>query len=282
LTLCSAAAAGRPPKVSVVVPAFNETPEVVRASLESLRAQTFADFECIVVDESTLPDRAEACRRACEEDPRFVYVHPAQRLGLPRSLNLGLERARGELIARFDSDDVCAPDRLARQVAFLDAHGDVGLVGGGLEIMDEDERTLAFRDYPLAHADIHRGMQTTTTVAHPTVMFRRALVARHGAYNPEFRYSEDLDLWLRWMNAGVVFANLAGVLVRYRQKNTRRSPQHWRYNLRARMRNFAADHLVRRMAGIGGIAVWIALPASVQEMVFRSLVLRRQPRQAQP
>jgi GT2 family glycosyltransferase len=268
--------------VSVVVPAFNETPDVVRASLESLRAQSFTDFECIVIDESTLAERARACREVCEEDPRFVYVHPAQRLGLSRSLNLGIERARGEFIARFDSDDVCVPDRLARQVAFLELHGHVGIVGGGLEIIDEEGRTLAFRDYPLPHAEIARGMHTTTAVAHPTVMFRHRLAALHGVYNPEFRYSEDLDLWLRWMNAGVVFANLPGVLVRYRQKHTRRSPQHWRYNLRARTRNFAAQHLLRRVLGIGGIAVWIALPSSVQETVFRSLVLRRQPGHTQP
>lgn len=280
--MCSTAAASRSPRVSVVVPAFNEAPDVVRASLGSLCRQTFPDFECIVVDESTDAGRAQACRRLCEEDARFVYVHPPQRVGLAGSLNLGIARARGEFVARFDSDDVCEPDRLQRQVSFLDAHPEAGIVGGGLEIMDEEGRTLAFRDYPLAHDDICRGMQMTTTLAHPTVMFRRALAVRHGAYDPGFRYSEDLDLWLRWMNAGVVFANLPGVLVRYRQKHTRRSPKHWRYNLKARMRNFAADHLLRRVAGIGGVAVWIALPAPVQELVFRMLLLRRPPRERHP
>jgi glycosyltransferase involved in cell wall biosynthesis len=264
-----------PPRVTLVVPSFNEDPDVVRASLDSVLAQTMADFECIVVDESTDPRLAEACRACCARDPRFVYIHPAERLGLARSLNLGLERARGALVARFDSDDLCAPDRLALQVAFLDAHPEVGVVGGGLEIMDEAGATLAFRRYPAAHRDIARGMQMTTTLAHPTVMFRRELAQRHGGYNPEFRFSEDLDLWLRWLNAGVVFANLQQVLVRYRQQQTRRHAKHWRYNLRARVRNFGAPYLVRRAAGICCIALWSVLPSPVQESVFRALILKR-------
>lgn len=264
-----------PPRVSLVVPCFNERPEIVQAALDSVHAQTLADFECIVVDESTDPVRAEACRRLCERDPRFVYVHPSERIGLARSLNLGIAQARGEFVARFDSDDICLPQRLADQVAYLQGWPQVGLVGGALEIMDEAGATLAYRHYPEDPAAIARGMQMTTTVAHPTVMFRRELTEQHGGYDPDFRFSEDLDLWLRWLNAGVVFGNLPQVLVRYRQQNTRRHPNHWRYNLRARTRNFASRHLLRRSIGICGIALWSALPASVQEGFFRSLLLKR-------
>lgn len=263
------------PRVSIVMPSFNEALEVVRASLDSVRAQTMGDFECIVVDESTEAHLAEACRGYCERDERFIYIHPSERLGLARSLNLGLSRARGELVARFDSDDLCAPDRLALQVAYLDAHREVCVVGGALEIMDEDRATLAHRQYPISHRDIARGMQMTTTVAHPTVMFRRTLVDLHGGYNPDFRFSEDLDLWLRWINADVVFANLPQTLVRYRQQNTHRNHHHWRYNLRARVRNFARPYLLRRAAGICCIALWSTLPAPLQERVFRALMLRR-------
>ena len=264
------------PRVSLIVPSFNEDPAVVRASLDSVRAQTMADFECIVIDESTDARLAEACRTCCERDARFIYVHPDERLGLSRSLNLGLARARGALVARFDSDDLCAPDRLALQVAFLDAYPEIGVVGGALEIMDESETTLDYRRYPGTHRDIARGMQMTTTLAHPTVMFRRSLFERYGGYNPEFRFSEDLDLWLRWLNAGVAFANLPQVLVRYRQQQTRRHPRHWRYNLRARLRNFGTPYLLRRAAGIFCIALWAALPSAVQESVFRALMLHRQ------
>lgn len=263
------------PLVTVVIPSFNEDPHIVRASLESISAQTFTDFECIVVDESTRTELAEACRVVCAEDPRFIYVHPAERLGLPKSLNLAISKARGQLIARFDSDDVCVPERLALQVAYLQAYPDISVVGGAMDIISGEGRFLAHRRYPQSSAAIAKGMQLTTTIAHPTVMYRKEAIERYGAYNPDFRFGEDLDLWLRWMNAGLRFANLPQVLVQYRQDNVRRDQRHWRFNLRARISNFSGQHLVRRVIGIACIATWIAMPKKAQEQIFKALILRR-------
>jgi glycosyltransferase involved in cell wall biosynthesis len=263
------------PRVSIVVPSFNESAPIVGASLASLRAQTLQDFECIVVDESTNPASAQACRDSCALDARFVYLHPAQRLGLAGSLNLGVERARAPLVARFDADDLCLPGRLAQQMSLLDAQPEIGVVGGALEVIDESEQHVGVRRYPQAHAQIARRMQLTNAVAHPTVMFRRAVFDAHGGYDRTFRYSEDLELWLRWLNAGVRFANLPDVLVRYRQQSTRRNTTHWRYNLRARLRHFTTPYLLPRIAGIGSVALWMAVPASLQESIFKRLMLRR-------
>ena len=263
------------PRVSVIVPAFNEPAHILRASFASLREQSLADFECLVVDESTDPERAGACEDCCTEDRRFTYIRPALRIGLPASLNLALRQAQGELIARFDSDDLCNPDRLRHQVAFLDANAGVSVLGGALEVIDEEGRTIAFRRYPLGHLAIAHGMQFTSTIAHPTVMFRRSAALSHGAYDASFRYSEDLDLWLRWLNAGLRFANLPDVLVRYRQKSVVRNRLHWRCNLRARVRNFAVHDPLRRAAGIVGIGAWMLVPSGLQEIAFRALLFRR-------
>jgi glycosyltransferase involved in cell wall biosynthesis len=263
------------PLVTVVLPSFNEDPQIVRASLESIRTQTFSDFECIVVDESTRPELAKACRLVCDEDPRFIYVHPTERLGLPKSLNLAIDQARGQLIARFDSDDVCVPERLALQVAFLQGNPKISVVGGALDIISSDGEFLSHRRYPLDSTAIAKGMNLTTTIAHPTVMYRKEAVEQHGGYNPDFCFAEDLDLWLRWLNKGLLFANLPQVLVQYRQDNTRRDPRHWRFNLRARTSNFSSRHPVRGAIGIACIAAWIALPQKVQEQIFKALILRR-------
>lgn len=260
--------------MTLVVPAFNEPADVLRQSLDSVATQTLANFECIVVDESTDSAAAAACRSLCERDARFRYVHPVERIGLAASLNLGISLARAPLIARFDSDDVCMPDRLARQVAHMEAHPEVGVLGGGLEIMDESCRTLAFRSYPPSHEVIERKLQTTTPIAHPTVMMRKALIELHGGYDPSFRFAEDLDLWLRLVNRGVRFANLSEVLVRYRQQHTSRNPNHWQFNLRARKRNFSMRHLPRRLVGLCIIAIWGKLPVGLQQRVFHGLLLR--------
>ena len=263
------------PLVSVVVPSFNEQPQVIRASLESIRNQTFRRFECIVVDESTNEELAAACQSICAEDPRFIYFHPTERLGLPGSLNLAISHARSSLIARFDSDDVCVPDRLALQVAFLTAHPEISLVGGAIIIINDKGNILAHRRYPENSAKIAQGMQLTTTIAHPTVMFRKEAIQKYGGYKPDFHFAEDLDLWLRWMNAGLHFANLPDILVHYRQVSMTRNQRHWRYNLRARISNLSFSYLILRIFGIACIATWVAIPKILQECIFKLLILRR-------
>lgn len=261
-------------KVSLVVPAFNETRDVLALSLGSIAAQSFSNFECLVIDESTDPESISACHDFCVQDKRFRYVHPEMRLGLAASLNLGISLAQGDLIARFDSDDVCMPSRLALQVAFMHTHPDVDVVGGGLEIISADGKTIAFRDFPLDHATIERRFQTMTPIAHPTVMVRKSVFLEHGGYDPTFLFAEDLELWLRLLNRGVRFANMKEVLVRYRQQNTCRNPIHWRYNLRARRRNFSIRQLPMRVLGICGMSVWGILPSGVQEHLYYSFLLR--------
>lgn len=262
------------PLVTVVVPSFNEDARIVRASLESIRAQTFRNFECIVIDESTRSELATACRLVCAEDSRFIYIHPTERIGLPKSLNLAISKARGQLIARFDSDDVCMPERLALQVSFLQAHPEISVVGGALEVVNNEGRLLAHRHYPEDSVTIAKGMHLTNTMAHPTVMYRKEAIERYGGYNPDFRFAEDLDLWLRWLNAGLSFANLPQVLVQYRQANTCRSRENWHFNLRARTINFSANHLFRRAFGIACITAWLVMPKKVQEMIFKVLLLQ--------
>ena len=263
------------PRVSFIVPSFNESHEVIRESLRSVAKQTFADFECIVVDESTDTARAQACESLCKRDSRFVYVKPKVRLGLAASLNLALGMARADWVARFDSDDVCLPERIAMQMDFLEKHPDVDVLGGGLEIMDEEGKSLAFRDYPCEHDVIARKFQFTTPLAHPTVIYRRLVVLEAGGYDPSFRFAEDLDLWLRLLNRKVRFANLPSTVVRYRQQHTRRQSLHWRFNLLARIKNFSTEMVVRRSIGIVVIGGWSLLPTVVQELVFKRLLLRR-------
>lgn len=263
------------PRVSIIVPSFNEPEDVLRESLDSIAAQTFGDFECLVIDESTQAEAAAYCRALCERDARFRYVHPEQRIGLAASLNLGIQMARAHLIARFDADDICLPYRLEKQLAFLDAHPEIGVLGAGLEIFTAERGTIAIRHYPADAARIERLFQCTTPIAHPTVMLRKSVLERFGAYDPRFRFAEDLDLWLRLLNHGVRFANLPEVLVRYRQQSTARNTQHWKFNIQARVRNFSRRHCFLRAWGLLVISTWRVIPKSLQERVFHLLILRK-------
>jgi glycosyltransferase involved in cell wall biosynthesis len=263
------------PLLSVVIASFNEPPAVLLESLRSVQAQSLTDFECIVVDDSTKFESADACRAFCEEDSRFVYIHPPERLGLSKSLNVGLRTARGRFIARFDADDVNMSDRFKEQLLFLEQHPDVDVVGSNIEITDETGKTIAFREYPEHHTAIARGMHLTATLANPTTIFRREAYERMGGYNPEFTFAEDLELWLRWINGGVKFANIQKYLIRYRKQDARRNSTHWRLNLKARMMNYRWDNLPSRLLGIAIVAIWIALPSRLQVAIFNLALLRK-------
>lgn len=263
------------PRVSFIVPSFNEDSEIIRESLQSVMSQSFTDFECIVIDESTDPACALACEQLCATDHRFIYVKPPQRLGLAASLNLALQIAKADWVARFDSDDICMPDRIALQMNYLEVHPETDVLGGGLEIIDDLGRNLAFRDYPLNNRAIAHKLQFTTPLAHPTVIFRRKLILEVGGYDKSFRFAEDLDLWLRLLNRNASFANLNKILVRYRQQNSRRNRQHWHFNLRARLKNFSRQFFFRRVTGILIMAVWSSLPMHLQEFVSKCVLLRK-------
>jgi len=260
------------PLISIIVPSFNELPSIMQESLSSIARQTFTNFECIVVDESTEIALASACRNKCAEDSRFIYIRPEKRLGLPGSLNLGLQVARGEWVARFDIDDICVPERLALQIAFLHRNPGVDVLGGAMEVMDEMGNPVAYRRYPHAHNEIEKRIHFSTPLGHPTVVFRRQTVVDAGGYNSELRFAEDLDLWLRLLNRGVRFANLEDCLIRYRQHEPRRHFRHWTSNLRVRIKNLRKRFIVRRIAGMAFILIWSLTPPVLQKTVYSKLI----------
>jgi len=264
------------PRVSLLVPCFNEDIGILEKSLYSLRNQCFKDFECILIDESTDQNVANACRSFCDDDLRFTYIHPPKRIGLAGSLNLGIEMARGVYIARFDSDDICDPDRIALQVDFLDKNMEIGIVGSAIEIVDSEGRFLMQRDYPLKHVDIEKKFIYSNALAHPTVMFRKFLLTISGeAYDSEFRYAEDLEFWLRLLNHEVKFANLSNPLVKYRQQHTNRGKEHWKYNVKARIKNFSSPYKFAKIVAIIGILFWMILPVKIQRALFKVIQLRK-------
>jgi glycosyltransferase involved in cell wall biosynthesis len=261
------------PAVSILVPVFNERPTVLRDSLDSIAKQTFSDFECLVIDESTESQSAEICAEVCDQDSRFRHIRPRSRLGLAGSLNLGIQSALGGLIARADSDDISARNRLELQVAFLNANEEVEIVGCCLEIVNTSGRTIAFRDYPLKHSQIAKSFQFTTPVAHPALIIRRRVFERYGFYDSGFKYAEDLDMFLRFINRGVIFANLPHYLIKYRQDDPRRSIGHWKMAIWARIRNFRHKLMFYRIAGLFLIFGWLLIPRFLKKVLFYRIAM---------
>ena len=265
------------PKISCIVPCLNETVESLEDCFRSLSCQTFANFECILIDESTNIESSLQCKRICELDARFTYIRPQKKMGLAGSLNLGIAASRGEYIARFDSDDICVIERFALQSKFLDQNPEIGVVGGFMEIIDDSGALIGRRNYPISHQDIQKKFIFSNALAHPTVMLRRSALSISGReYDPTFKFAEDLELWLGLLNKGVMFANLPIVLVRYKQQTTTRSFGNWMYNVKARIKNFSSPYPIQKFFGIFAIIVWSLMPKSLQVAIFKKQQFKRQ------
>ena len=263
------------PRVTVIVPCFNESSEILEIALMSLQSQSYKNFECILIDESTDQKTINKCKNICNSDKRFTYIHPSERIGLAESLNTGIRIARGDLIARFDSDDICLENRLELQVNFMDRNLDIGVLGGALEIIDEQGSLLGYRVYPLEHKNIEKKFIYANAIAHPAVMLRKSIL-NNGKflYDPIYKYSEDLELWLRLLNNGIKFSNLENILIKYRQQNTSRTKEHWRYNIMARYNNLSPKYYLLKITTILLLVFWSYLSTKIQSKIYKIVQLR--------
>uniref|UniRef100_A0A832DUR0 Glycosyltransferase n=1 Tax=candidate division WWE3 bacterium TaxID=2053526 RepID=A0A832DUR0_UNCKA len=201
----------RAPRVSVVMAAYNAR-EYLREAIESVLNQTFKDFEFIIIDDGSTDDTVEIIRSY--RDPRIV-LHERSHQGLIATLNYGIKIARGEYIARMDTDDVSEPRRFELQVKFLDSHPDHAVVGTTTQIIDTKGRTIDISAEPLRHEEIVQGLLVRNVLAHGSVMMREDAVRKVGGYDPEAIHAEDYDLWVRISREGKL-ANLPQPLFKWR------------------------------------------------------------------
>lgn len=200
--------------VSVVLPVFNGQPYLL-AALESLFAQTFSDFEIIAVDDGSTDQSLAILGRFARRDSRLRVIM-RKNTGIETALNEGIDAARSEFIARMDSDDVAQPDRLQNQLAFLQAHDRVVLLGGAYRLIDGVGRYLATLTSPPDNPTLQElALSGRNPFCHPLVMMRREAVLRAGGYREDLPAAEDLDLWLRLGEIGEL-ACIPEVLLSYR------------------------------------------------------------------
>ena len=204
------------PAISVVMPVYNAERYLAEA-VGSILSQTFGDFEFLIVDDGSTDGSPAILRRFEASDPRVRLVSRPN-TGYLVALNEMLGRARGELIARMDADDIALPDRFERQVAFLRANPDHLVVGSRVLLIDPEGDPLCEWNFDRTHEEIdeaHLDGSKGGVISHPSAMMRRGAVMDLGGYRPEYYTCEDLDLWLRLAERGRL-ANLPETLLKYR------------------------------------------------------------------
>lgn len=197
------------------MPVYNAS-RYLREAVESILTQSFRDFELIAVDDGSKDDSLAILREYEVKDPRVRIISRAN-TGIVGALNDGIAAARGEFIARMDSDDVSVPNRFEKQVAFLREHPDHVLLGSQVMLIDSEGAALCPKqDTEYTHEAIDQAhLAGRWPLVHPTVMMRRDAVLSIGAYREKYQWLEDLDLFLRMAEVGKI-ASLKDVLLRYR------------------------------------------------------------------
>ncbi|MFM9916818.1 MAG: glycosyltransferase family 2 protein [Rhizobacter sp.] len=205
------------PLATVLIPVYNAEAYLLEA-LRSISAQTFADFEILVVDDGSTDRSPELLAEYARADPRLRVLRQANG-GISAALNRGLEDARGEFIVRMDADDVMLPPRIQTQVAFLQAHPRLGFCASAMEMIDSKGRVFdRYSPRPRTEAELDQMMTDRLPIVytHPTVTYRTAAVRALGGYDREQEPCEDMDLFGRLILAGHRGVVLPEILMRYR------------------------------------------------------------------
>lgn len=223
------------PSVSVILP-FRNAELSLRESVESILHQTHTDFELLLIDNNSSDQSTTTAKDFAQKDERIRYI-TEYHVGIVHALHTGLAQATCKYIARMDADDIAYPERLQRQYQYLKQNPSVDVVACQVSC-GESEKSEGIMTYVnwanalVSHEDMFLNRFIDSPIIHPTVMFRKSLLAQLDSYR-EGSFPEDFELWLRWMEAGVRFYKLPEVLLYWRDSENRLTRKDARYKTEA-------------------------------------------------
>lgn len=189
--------------------------EFLRDSILSILNQGYKDFEFVIINDCSTDGTPAILNDFQKTDSRIKMIHNNQNLGLTKSLNKAIRESSGEYLARLDCGDLSSPDRLEKQVNFLDSNQDIGLVGSFMYIINTKGEILKEVKYPTDNETLKKDLIRYNPFVHSSIMFRRRSGERVGFYDEEFKYTQDYRLYFK-LFPYTQFANLPFFLVKYR------------------------------------------------------------------
>lgn len=218
--------------VSIVFATYNESVENLKMSIQSILGQTYREIEFITCLE---PDeKNKKLIKELIQQHSHVIIESDKRLGLTRSLNTSIEKAKGRFIARMDSDDIWKKDKLEKQISFLKKY-QFDAVGCDVKLIDKNSNKIGTRNY--SNNSVKDNFLFQNGICHPSILLKRSLFEEYGYYDEKFERSEDLELWLRLISNKVSFGYVPKILMSYRVRESySRDSKNWKFNLKARQR----------------------------------------------
>lgn len=225
--------------VSIILPVYNGA-STINDAVDSCLAQTFPDFELIIIDDGSTDETSSILKKLSSQDNRIKIISNSHR-GIVESLNHGIQTVSSGLnqkeilIARMDADDELFPQRIEKQVEFLKNNPEIGLVsslvehGGDAKSQEGYALHVNWINSIITSEEIELNRFVESPLAHPSVMFRKEICERLGNYR-DGNFPEDYELWLRWMDAGIKMGKVPEVLLRWNDLPKRLSRTDGRYS----------------------------------------------------
>ena len=231
------------PLVTVLMPVFNAE-KYLGSAMESILSQTYTHFEFLIINDGSTDKTAQIIESY--SDKRIRLIQNPRNLGLVKTLNIGIDLAKGKYIARMDADDICHAERLERQVEFLETHPKVVLIGSGYVMIDEFGNPVHIKRKPMDSIQVRWVSLFRTAIEHPVSTYKASL-AKKIKYNENYDFAQDYDLWVRMLEHGDA-SILEDILLKYRMhdeniSNTRKSLQ------RQMMKNISLKYVVSLWPG---------------------------------
>jgi len=210
--------------ISVLMSTYHkEKPHYLHEAFVSLwTSQVRKPDEIVLIEDGPLTDELDAVVDHWKQllNGTLVIVKNATNRGLAASLNDGISVAKGDLIARMDSDDRCLPERFLLQEKYMEAHPEVDILGGAIQEFNDEGSLHNIRTYPLNMAEVLKTMYRVSPLAHPTVMFRRSFFEAGFRYSSRYHICEDVTMWYDAAAAHRVINNLPDVVLCFRRNDS--------------------------------------------------------------
>ena len=200
------------PLVSVLMPVYNAQKYLAQA-IESILSQTYSHFELVIIDDGSTDGSADIIRSF--HDKRIVFVENPGNLKIIATLNRGIDLCRGKYIARMDADDVSMPDRLEKQVRYMEQNPQVALCGSWVRLTNADGKVTGRVRNVAVPEQVKISLLFSVPFVHPSVMMRAEII-KEFRYSPHALHCEDYDLWLRLAAQNYPMTNIPEYLLHYR------------------------------------------------------------------
>lgn len=199
------------PRITVLMSVYNGE-KFLREAIDSILGQTYKDFEFVIYDDCSTDNTADIIKNY--DDPRIVYRPNEVNRGLTWNLADGVSRSQSDYIARMDADDIAYPERLQKQIEWMDVHQDITILGTSVSYFAHKPGDGSLAQQPEGDEIIKATLFISFTLMHPSIMIRRVDFKNHHLnYNPDYRCSQDHALYLDCICEGLKFANLSEPLL---------------------------------------------------------------------